>query len=162
MADKVAIPPPLVSSALSQTNGCASAPSASSAAGCVTGCQRRFRRTWPGFVVADGADGADDILERRTILITLVPGRPSRLNAMSMPRTRRNVCARRRQPASARGFFGQAAAPLGRPGPARAAPARRRSEALPVHVRRFATICRTQAATGSASIRSSIAALRFA
>jgi predicted phage terminase large subunit-like protein len=37
----------------------------------VTGCQCRFRRTWPGLVVADGADGADDILERRTILITL-------------------------------------------------------------------------------------------
>jgi len=37
----------------------------------------------------------------RRILMILLPARPSRLNAMSMPSTRRNVCARRRRPASA-------------------------------------------------------------
>ena len=96
------------------------------------------------------------------ILITLVPARPSRWKEISMPRTRRNACARRNRPASAGGFLGQAVAPLGRPGPARSAPARTRSEALPDHVLRFAIICRTRAATWSASIRSSIAALQFA
>src|SRR5215470_3063114 len=96
------------------------------------------------------------------ILITLVPARPSRPKAMWMPSTRRNVCARRNRLASSRGLLGQAAAALGRPGPARAAPARNRSEALPVHVLRFAIISRTRAAIGSASVKSSIAALRFA
>src|SRR5215510_8785783 len=41
------------------------------------------------------------------ILITLLPARPSRLKAMSMPSVRRNVCARRKWPARARGFLGQ-------------------------------------------------------
>ena len=41
------------------------------------------------------------------ILITLFPARPSRLKAMSMPSARRNVCARRKWPARARGFLGQ-------------------------------------------------------
>ena len=45
-------------------------------------------------------------------LIILVPVRPSRENAISMPRIRRNVCARRSRPASARGFFAHAL-PLG-------------------------------------------------
>ena len=45
-------------------------------------------------------------------LIILVPVRPSRENAISMPRVRRNVCARRSRPASARGFFAHAL-PLG-------------------------------------------------
>src|SRR6516164_1216659 len=44
----------------------------------------------------------------------------------------------------------------------RSAPARRRSEAFPVHVLQFAIICRIRAASGSTSIKSSIAALRFA
>ena len=39
------------------------------------------------------------------ILITLLPARPSRLNAISTPSARRNVCARRKWPARARGFF---------------------------------------------------------
>jgi hypothetical protein len=38
-------------------------------------------------------------------LIILVPIRPSRQNVISMPRVRRNVCVRRRRPASARGLF---------------------------------------------------------
>jgi glucose dehydrogenase len=37
-------------------------------------------------------------------LIILVPVRPSRENAISMPSVRRSVCARRSRPASARGF----------------------------------------------------------
>ena len=41
------------------------------------------------------------------ILITLLPARPSRLNVISMPSARRNVCARRKWPARARGFLGQ-------------------------------------------------------
>ena len=41
------------------------------------------------------------------IRMTLFPARPSRLNAMWMPSTRRNVCARPRRPASA-GFSKQA------------------------------------------------------
>jgi hypothetical protein len=85
------------------------------------------------------------------ILMTLLPARPSRPKAMSMPRARRNVCARRRRPASARGFLGQPALspdmPLLRP-----APVRRRSAALPVHELRSAMMSRAQAATGSASI----------
>jgi hypothetical protein len=40
------------------------------------------------------------------ILIVRVPARPSRLNDMSMPSTRRNVCARRSRLARAPGFFG--------------------------------------------------------
>jgi hypothetical protein len=38
-------------------------------------------------------------------LIILVPVQPSRENVISMPGVRRNVCARRSRPASARGFF---------------------------------------------------------
>ncbi len=38
------------------------------------------------------------------ILIILLPARPSRLNVISMPNTRRKVCARPRRPTSA-GFF---------------------------------------------------------
>ena len=41
------------------------------------------------------------------ILITRLPARPSRLNVISIPSARRNVCARRKWPARARGFFGQ-------------------------------------------------------
>jgi hypothetical protein len=45
-------------------------------------------------------------------LIILVPVRPSRENAISLHRVRRNVCARRSRPASARGFSAHAL-PLG-------------------------------------------------
>ena len=38
-----------------------------------------------------------------------VPARPSRLKLISIPSARRNVCARRSRPASARGFFGHPA-----------------------------------------------------
>ena len=41
-------------------------------------------------------------------LIILVPARPSRENVISMPSVRRNVCARRSRPASARGFLAHA------------------------------------------------------
>jgi hypothetical protein len=41
------------------------------------------------------------------ILITLFPARPSRLKTISTPSARRNVCARRKWPARARGFLGQ-------------------------------------------------------
>jgi hypothetical protein len=43
-------------------------------------------------------------------LIILVPVRSSQENAISMPNVRRNVCARRSRPASARGFFTHAVA----------------------------------------------------
>jgi hypothetical protein len=43
------------------------------------------------------------------ILITLLPARPSRMKITSMPSARRNVCARRKWPASARGFLAKAA-----------------------------------------------------
>src|SRR5437773_7250589 len=73
--------------------------------------------------VADGADGADGMFESACILMILLPARPSRLNVMSMPRTRRNVCARRRRPASALGFLGQPVLSLEMPPPLRSAPA---------------------------------------
>jgi hypothetical protein len=72
------------------------------------------------------------------ILIILFPARPSRLKVISMPSARKKVCARRSRPASARGFLGQSA--LLReagPPPARSAAARRRSDAVPVHVLRL-------------------------
>jgi hypothetical protein len=40
--------------------------------------------------------------------IILVPIRPSRENVISMPSVRKNVCARRSRPASARGFLAYA------------------------------------------------------
>jgi hypothetical protein len=108
------------------------------------------------------ADGADGTFECARILMILLPSRPQRLNVMSMPKTRRKVCARRRRPASARGFWGQPVLSLDIPSTPRSAPARKRSAAVPVQVLRSAMISRTQAAIGSASIMSSIAALRFA
>ena len=92
----------------------------------------------------------------------LLPAWPSRLNVMSMPSPRRNVCTRRRRPASARGFLGQPALLRETSSPAQSAQAIRRSEVLPVQLRRSAMISRTQAATGSVSMTLSIAALRFA
>ena len=94
------------------------------------------------------------------ILMSLLPVRPSRAKAISIPRARRNVCARRRRPASARGFFGQAAVPL--EVSLLSVPARRRSAALHIHDLRPAMISRTHAATGSASMMLSMPALRFA
>src|SRR5262249_51652595 len=133
----------------------------------VSGCSywtaRRLARPRVVIVIADDADGAASIFWPRTD--------PDHSGSGSAFTTEGDVdaqypkeCLRTTQSA---GEFpgtlvGQAAVPLGRLGSARAAPARRRSEALPVHVLRFAMICRTQAATGSASIKSSIAALRFA
>src|SRR6266700_6584498 len=94
-------------------------------------------------------------------LIILVPDRPSRENVTSMPSVRRNVCARRSRPASARGVFGQPALLFQTSSPAQSA-ARKRSAALPVHALPSAISPRTHAATGSASIMPSIAVLRFA
>ena len=94
------------------------------------------------------------------ILMILLPARPSRLNVISMPSACRNVCARRRRPASARGFLGQPARSVEMPSLLLwSAPARRRSAALPVHELRSAMISRTQVAIGSASIMHSIAPL---
>src|SRR5262249_45592643 len=44
-----------------------------------------------GRLVADAADGADDIF----LTLILLPARSSRLKAVSMPSARRKVCARR-------------------------------------------------------------------
>src|SRR5262249_14963109 len=95
------------------------------------------------------------------ILIIRLPVRPSRLKAISMPTVLRYVWQRRSRLARARGFFGHPAVLSGTPSPA-AIRARRRSEALPVHVLRTAMISRTKAATGSASMTPSIAARRLA
>jgi hypothetical protein len=119
----------------------------------------------PGSGNADGTDGADGTggtFECARILMILLPSRPPRLNVMLMPKTRRKLCARRRRPAIARGFWGQPVLSLNIPSTPRSAPARKRSAALPIHELRSAMISRTQAATGSASIMPSIAALRFA
>src|SRR5262249_52383697 len=88
------------------------------------------------------------------ILITLLPARPSRLKAMSMMSVRRNVCARRKWPARARGFLGQPV--LCFETLLRSKLTRRRSAALPVHELRSLMNSRTQAAIGSASMMPSI------
>src|SRR6516162_2591808 len=64
-------------------------------------------------------------------LIILVPVRPSRENVISMPSVRRNVCARRSRPASARGFFAHA-------------PLDTSSRAFSAHKRRNLESCRTR------------------
>ena len=112
--------------------------------------------------MADAADGADGIFECRAN-----PDDPAAGAAFT---TERDVDAQRPQerlrPAQAAGerarVFGPAGASLEMPSLLRPAPARRRSAALPVHELRSAMISRTQAATGSASMMSSIAALRLA
>ena len=96
------------------------------------------------------------------ILITLLPARPSRLKAMSMPSVRRNVCARRKWPARALGFLGQPVLCFEIRSLLRSKLTRRRSAALPVHELRSLMNSRTQAAIGSASMMPSIAALRLA
>src|SRR6516225_9756554 len=96
------------------------------------------------------------------IRITLLPARPSRLNAISIPSARRNVCARRKWPARARGFFAQPVPSFGIRSLLRSTLTRRRSAALPVQQGRSLMKSRTQAAIGSASLFPSIAALRLA
>jgi hypothetical protein len=86
------------------------------------------------------------------ILIVRVPSRPSRPKTISIPSVRRKLCARRRRPASARGFLGQPVLSLDTPSALRSAPARKRSAAVPVQDLRSAMISRTQAATGLAWI----------
>ena len=66
------------------------------------------------------------------ILIILAPVRPSREKVISMPSLRRNVCARRSRPASARGFFTHAG-PREMSSRALSAHNRNRSDALPPH-----------------------------
>jgi hypothetical protein len=66
------------------------------------------------------------------IQIILVPVRPSRENAISIPSVRRNVCARRSRPASARGFLAHAE-PREMSSRAPSAHKRKRSDALPAH-----------------------------
>ena len=83
------------------------------------------------------------------IRITLLPDRPWRLNAISIPSARRNVCARRKWPARARGVFGQPVPSLGIRSLLRSTLTRRRSAALPVHEGRSLMNSRTQAAIGS-------------
>ena len=95
-------------------------------------------------------------------LIILVPSRPSREKEISIPSVRRNVCARRSRPASARGFFAQSVPLAMSSSRARSAHKRRRSEALPVHTVWSTIMARTHVAMGSASMMLSIAALRFA
>jgi hypothetical protein len=92
-------------------------------------------------------------------LIILVPLRPSRENVISMPSVRRNVCARRNRPASARGFFAHVE-PLEISARAWSPTKRKRSDASGPY--RSIKSARTQVATGSASMMLSIAALRFA
>ena len=115
----------------------ASAPSASSAAAVlgtlqgwahqVNSCHRK--RDWPRTVVLSRGSGPPSptlltlltVLTMLTVLtvssalvltlIILLPVRPSRENAISMPEVPEDVCARRSQPASARGFFAHALLP---------------------------------------------------
>ena len=94
-------------------------------------------------------------------LIILVPVRPSRENVISMPSLRRNVCARRSRPASAREFFAHAG-PREMSLQVHSAHTRNRSDALPLHMERSVMIARTQVAMGSVSMMLSMAALRFA
>src|ERR1700730_14236404 len=93
------------------------------------------------------------------ILITLLPVRLSRLKVISRPSARRNVCARRKWPARARGFLGQPVLSL--VCLVRSTLTRRRSASLPIHELRSLMNSRTQAVIGSASIMPSIAALRL-
>src|SRR5208337_5041346 len=96
---------------------------------------------------AGGAGGKKSA--REVVLIKRFPSRPSRLNAMSIPRVLRNAWDLRNRPANARGFFGQSAVLLVRWSlPTAVAPSR--SDAVPTHLVRLAIILRTQAATGSA------------
>ena len=94
------------------------------------------------------------------ILIILVPVRPSRENVISMPSLRRNVCARRSRPASAREFFAHAG-PRAMSLRVHSAHNRNRSDALPLHMVRSVMIARTQVAMGSVSMMLSMAARRL-
>jgi hypothetical protein len=58
-------------------------------------------------MVADAADDANGIASAVRILMIRLPAWPSRLKAISIPSVCRDVCARHRWPASARGFLGQ-------------------------------------------------------
>jgi hypothetical protein len=66
------------------------------------GCAQACRDTAPMV-----ADRADSIFLSGRILMILLPDRPLRLNVISMPSARRNVCSRRKRPASAQVFLGQ-------------------------------------------------------
>ena len=112
-------------------------------------------------VGSDKTDATDAIFALVLTLTILVAVRPSRENVISIPRVRRNVCARRSRPARARGFFAQLL-PLELPSRAPSELNSKRSDAVPVHMVRLAIIARMRLAMGSASMMLSIAALRFA
>jgi hypothetical protein len=113
------------------------------------------------FDVTHGAGGADrQKFSRDVILIMRFPSRPSRLNAISMPRVLRNACDLRNGAASARGFFGQSGILSARACSPKAV-AFCSSDAVPTHIVCLAIILRTQAATGSASTASSTARRRL-
>jgi len=81
-------------------------------------------------------------------LMILVPSRPSRENVISIPSVRRNVCALRSRPASARGFLATHAPPLAMSSRALSAHKRKRSDALPLQLVLSDIIVRTHVAMG--------------
>jgi hypothetical protein len=91
----------------------------------------------------------ESILPVAVIPIVPIPNRPSRRKTISIPSVRRKVCARRSRPASVRGFFGQPAHFPTMGLPATLVPARKRSDALPIHCARSAMSSRTRAASGA-------------
>src|SRR3989442_1280016 len=107
-------------------------------------------------MVADAADGADGVFSRRMHLDDPASGAAFTTEG-NLDAVRRDVCGRRRRPASARGLLGHPVPALEMPPLLQSLPARRRSAALPVHELRSAMSSRTLAATGSASMASSIA-----
>jgi len=117
----------------------------------VVGCPHK--RYWSNGCVESGPCPARTRLTVRTvfanvrILITRVPARPSRVNVMSMPSARRNVCVRRKWPARARGFLRQLV--LSPVCLIRSMMIRKRSAALPVQELRSLMSSRTQVAIGS-------------
>ena len=79
-------------------------------AGCSYCLGRRLARPKVVIVIADDADGADGIFGPR-MDPDHPPARPSWLKAVSIPRTRRNVCARRKRPRDRAGVLGPTSGP---------------------------------------------------
>src|SRR5208337_4718626 len=78
-------------------------------------------------------------------VIILLPVRPSRENVTSMPRLRRNVCARRSRPARVRGFLAHPL-PLEMSGGNSSEHKSQRSDVIPVHMVLLAMIARIRLA----------------
>jgi hypothetical protein len=76
-------------------------------------------------------------------LMIRLPAWPSRLTAISMPSARREVCARRKRPATARGFWGQPVRSLPIPSLLCSALARSSSAVLPAQELRSAISSRS-------------------